>query len=81
MYMFSLGILVVTLKVADKLAQEAPGLMRAQELHARALVAVALHPDMATDDRAVFLGRAAMGADWMAIDVLEDVVEFMFSEI
>ena len=47
------------LKVADKLAREAPGLMRAQELHARALVAVALHPDMATDDRAVFLGRAA----------------------
>ncbi len=47
------------LKVAAKLAQEAPGLMRAQELHARALVAVALHPDMATDDRAVFLGRAA----------------------
>jgi tetratricopeptide (TPR) repeat protein len=47
------------LKVAEKFAQEAPGLMRAQELHARALVAVALHPDMTSDDRAAFLGRAA----------------------
>lgn len=45
--------------VAERLAAEAPGLMRAHELHARALVALALHPDMPREDRAAVLARAA----------------------
>ncbi len=47
------------MKVAARLAEEAPGLMRAHELNGRALVALALHPDMPQSDRADLLGRAA----------------------
>lgn len=45
--------------VAEKLATEAPGLMRAQELHGRALIALAMRPDLPSDDKAAVLQRAA----------------------
>lgn len=45
--------------VAEKLAAEAPGLMRAHEIHGRALVALAMQPDLPTEERAAVFGRAA----------------------
>jgi predicted Zn-dependent protease len=45
--------------VAERLAAEAPGLMRAHEIHGRALVALAMQPDLPTEDRAAVFGRAA----------------------
>ena len=45
--------------VAEKLAAEAPGLMRAHELHGRALIALAMRPDLPSGDRAAVLARAA----------------------
>ena len=45
--------------VAEKLASEAPGLMRAHELHGRALIALAMRPDLPSGDKAAVLQRAA----------------------
>lgn len=45
--------------VAERLAEEAPALMRAQEVHGRALVALAMHPALPPDDRAAVFARAA----------------------
>jgi tetratricopeptide (TPR) repeat protein len=45
--------------VAEKLAEDAPGLMRAHEIHGRALVALAMRPDLPTEDRAAVFARAA----------------------
>jgi tetratricopeptide (TPR) repeat protein len=49
--------------VAEKLASEAPGLMRAQEIHGRALVALAMQPDLPSQDRADVMARAADAYD------------------
>ena len=49
--------------VAEKLASEAPGLMRAQEILGRALVALAMQPDLPSQDRADVMARAADAYD------------------
>ncbi|MFM8640902.1 MAG: tetratricopeptide repeat protein [Planctomycetota bacterium] len=45
--------------VSEKLAAEAPGLMRAHELHGRALIALAMRGDLPPGDRAAVIARAA----------------------
>ncbi len=50
-------------QVAARLAEQAPQLMRAQELHARALVALAFDPTSTPDDRARFIAEAADAYD------------------
>jgi tetratricopeptide (TPR) repeat protein len=45
--------------VSQKLAAESPGLMRAHEVHGRALVALAMRPDLPSGDRAAVFARAA----------------------
>jgi tetratricopeptide (TPR) repeat protein len=45
--------------VAEKLAADVPGLMRAHEIHGRALVALAMRPDLPSEDRAAVFARAA----------------------
>ncbi|MFO0782660.1 MAG: tetratricopeptide repeat protein [Phycisphaerales bacterium] len=50
-------------QVAARLAQEAPTLMRVHEIHARALVALALDRETTPADRQAFLGQAADAYD------------------
>lgn len=51
------------LQVAARLAEEAPDSMRAQELHARALVALAFDPETSASARERLLGEAASTYD------------------
>ncbi|MBL9141387.1 MAG: tetratricopeptide repeat protein [Phycisphaerae bacterium] len=50
-------------QVAARLAEEAPTLMRAHELHARSLVALAFDPETNQADRARWIGEAADAYD------------------